>query len=269
MPISRGVRKVSENIMADGRSIIITSKDKNDYDFANLPAGTIHVDTSTGAAYVKKDNGTNWEPLVVSKLTADIQGLVDSISQYSGRIDQLEMEQAAIYMKLKAQNELPDASLVLVEDFSNPTTIDQTEIKVTSIVSASDAIDVENLDGVILGSHYIISDGDQSETIVVKATSKNGSIYRIIASDVVKNTYNIPETKMYRSTAQISSSSKKVIGSETKKVVENNPNFTWKGISANVASELSLNTTISNRNSFTVDGDGTFNSNGEITLQAS
>lgn len=60
MPISRsyGVRKVNENIMHEGRALILT--DLLDADFDTLPVGTIYVDPKTGEAKIKLQDAKDW-----------------------------------------------------------------------------------------------------------------------------------------------------------------------------------------------------------------
>lgn len=61
MPVSRsyGVKKVNENIMHEGRALILTNL--SDADFSTLPAGTIYVDPKTGAAKIKLQGATDWK----------------------------------------------------------------------------------------------------------------------------------------------------------------------------------------------------------------
>lgn len=62
----RGVRSVSERILKDGRALIVTNENFDDYDFNALPDGSIHVDTTTGAISVKLEGETTWSPAVLT-----------------------------------------------------------------------------------------------------------------------------------------------------------------------------------------------------------
>lgn len=62
MATTRGIRKVSENILADGRAIIITDKDKNNYKWVDIPLGSKFIDTKTGIEYVKLEGESDWVP---------------------------------------------------------------------------------------------------------------------------------------------------------------------------------------------------------------
>ena len=62
MAITRGIKKVSENILSDGRAIIITEKDKDNYVWANIPNGSLFIDTTTGIMQVKIEGESDWVP---------------------------------------------------------------------------------------------------------------------------------------------------------------------------------------------------------------
>ena len=48
MSETHGIKKVSENILAPGRAIIVTEKDKDKYTWGEIPDGSIFIDTETG-----------------------------------------------------------------------------------------------------------------------------------------------------------------------------------------------------------------------------
>lgn len=60
--ITRGVRKVSENILSDGRAIIVTEKDKNKYKWSDIPVGSKFIDSKTGIEWVKLEGESDWVP---------------------------------------------------------------------------------------------------------------------------------------------------------------------------------------------------------------
>ncbi len=64
MPITgnRGVRKVNERIVANGRAIIITEKDKDKYQWEDIPVGSKFIDTATGVEMVKLEGESDWVP---------------------------------------------------------------------------------------------------------------------------------------------------------------------------------------------------------------
>ncbi len=62
MAITRGIKKVSENILSDGRAIIVTEKDKDNYIWADIPNGSLFIDTTTGIMQVKIEGESDWVP---------------------------------------------------------------------------------------------------------------------------------------------------------------------------------------------------------------
>lgn len=59
---TRGIRKVSENVLAPGRAIIITEKDKDKYKWGDIPVGSKFIDTATGIEMVKLEGESDWVP---------------------------------------------------------------------------------------------------------------------------------------------------------------------------------------------------------------
>lgn len=62
MSITRGIKKVSENILSNGRAIIVTEKDKDNYVWADIPNGSLFIDTTTGIMQVKIEGESDWVP---------------------------------------------------------------------------------------------------------------------------------------------------------------------------------------------------------------
>ena len=62
MATTRGIKKVNENILSDGRAIIVTEKDKDNYVWADIPNGSLFIDTTTGIMQVKIEGESDWVP---------------------------------------------------------------------------------------------------------------------------------------------------------------------------------------------------------------
>lgn len=62
MTTTRGIKKVSEKILTDGRAIIVTEKDKDQYDWNEIPVGSKFIDTTTGIEQVKLEGQSDWVP---------------------------------------------------------------------------------------------------------------------------------------------------------------------------------------------------------------
>jgi hypothetical protein len=89
-------------------------------------------------------------------------------------------------------------------------------------------VDVVSNYGIITGSWYWITDEIHAEYVQVKSVIRNGSIYRVIFSQKLKQTYQIEKTKIYRTTAWINDSGT-VYGSGDVKGINYSPKVTWKG----------------------------------------
>ena len=62
MAAPRGVRKVSENIIQDGRALIITEEDASQLDWGSIPAGSLKINKKNGLMSVKIEGETDWLP---------------------------------------------------------------------------------------------------------------------------------------------------------------------------------------------------------------
>lgn len=60
--MANGVRKVYERVFRDGRAIIVTDKNKDNYDWDDIPDGSLFIDSETGLEYVKLKGQTDWVP---------------------------------------------------------------------------------------------------------------------------------------------------------------------------------------------------------------
>ena len=265
-PQRRGVHKVSEDIMADGRAIIVTEPDNEKIEWSRLPAGTVHVDPVTGSARVKKSGGTEWEPLVIDKVSEDSQIAIDDVNGFKGRLNQLEVNQANILLKMEADKMVPDSNLMMVEDFADTSCIDTTAIAITNINRNLDVINVESIDGVYVGSEYTISDGVSQEKVVIKAIIKNGGNRTIQLQETIKNTYIPKQVSLYRTTAKVNVSSQKCFGAGDKRLLTWKPSTEWHGSGATTETTLKLDTSIKNSNAFTQTGSVGFTVNGEFTI---
>lgn len=60
--ISRGIRKVNENLLTNGRAILITERDKDQYFWEDIPVGSKMINTTDGTEYVKLEGESDWVP---------------------------------------------------------------------------------------------------------------------------------------------------------------------------------------------------------------
>lgn len=181
------------------------------------------------------------------------------------RVNQLETELDNVTLKMVAQNDCPDSNLLLSEDFKKPDMVDTYCVKVISIVAGDNGIDIAHDNNVITGAWYWVSDGINSEYIQLKSVIRNGSVYRVLAVDNLKYTYNIPNTYLYRTTSLISDGIAN--GSGDRNGFAWQPSLLWKGIVSNVSEIIPLETSQEHADDFSVTGDGVFSANGYYTLQ--
>lgn len=60
MKTPQGVRKINENVLQEKRALILTDENKDNYNFTDLPDGTIYIDTMNGNEYIKLKGQTDW-----------------------------------------------------------------------------------------------------------------------------------------------------------------------------------------------------------------
>ena len=187
-----------------------------------------------------------------------------TIPTLRNRVRQLETELANIALRQVAENECPDSNMLIAEDFEVPDKIDTFTVNVKSIVAGDNGIDVETLTNIIPGAWYWVTDGVSQEYIQVKSCIKNGSVYRILVNSNIVNTYNVDNTMIFRTTAEIGVGV--AYGSGDKKGFNWQPPIVWQGVVSNVATTERLQTTQANADAFTKSGDVAFTADGLFTL---
>lgn len=184
----------------------------------------------------------------------------------AGRISQLELELANIGIQTMVKEELNLSNLFIYEDFSPANLIDNTMTKVTAITAGSNTIAVESLMDITQGSWYWITDGILKEAIQVASMQNNDDLCRIITKTPIRNTYNIPTTMLYRSTAGVKDGM--AVGSADRRAVTWNPSIVWTGEGANTSIVVELDSSLSKAGNFRTTGDAKFTADGFMTLDA-
>lgn len=187
-----------------------------------------------------------------------------TIPTLRSRVSQLEIEQANIALRLEAENKCPNSNMLLAEDFQVPDKIDTLAIKVKSIVAGDNGIDVKTLVGITPGAWFWVTDGVNQEYIQNKSCIKNGDVFRMLITSNIVNTYNIENTMIYRTTAEIAAGV--AYGSGDKKGFNWTPSLAWAGVVSNVAMSMSLETTQANADAFAQSGDVAFTLDGYFTI---
>lgn len=74
-PSARGVRKINEQTVQEGRALIITEENESNYSWEDIPCGSLKVDGDTGVILVKLRGQGSWVPSNIRIDTArDING---------------------------------------------------------------------------------------------------------------------------------------------------------------------------------------------------
>lgn len=163
-------------------------------------------------------------------------GSISDISNLSNRIGQNEMNIANLYAQLRSQLESGlSANLLLIEDFTTGGCIDNLTMKVETVYTGTNNIGIESLDGILEGHYYTISDGKRSEYVRVQSVSTNmsgdSSACMVFFESNLKKNYTVKNTKLYRSTSEMSENLLTNI-SDTHELVCNFSSYTWQGYSS-------------------------------------
>lgn len=265
----------AENITAniDGSVAYVTKLDYNEHvDSTNPHKEFLQIGNEVTTAQVincdVRQAGDKLNYISIDNLRLQVLGDTSTIPVLNSRVRQLERENANLALRLEAEGMMPDCNMLLAENFENPDSVDRFEVNVTSCAAGDDSIDVLSNYGFIVGSWYWITDGVHAEYVQVKSVIKNGSVYRVILTKPLVETYRIEQTKIYRTTAWISESGVVYGSGDVLGTVYKNDTV-WKGTTAGGTAEsnVKLDTSLDNSDSFSTEGDVVFNSDGLISVE--
>ena len=264
----------AENITAniDGSVAYVTKLDYNEHvDSTNPHKEFLQIGNEVTTAQVincdVRQAGDKLNHISIDNLRLQVLGDTSTIPVLNSRVRQLERENANLALRLEAEGMMPDCNMLLAENFKNPDSVDRFEVNVTSCAAGDDSIDVLSNYGFIVGSWYWITDGVHAEYVQVKSIIKNGSVYRVILTKPLTETYQIEQTKIYRTTAWISEQGI-VYGSGDVLGVTYTPTITWRGTSEGGVADSNeqLLTSQDNADNFSIKGHIAFNDNDLATL---
>ena len=264
----------AENITAniDGSVAYVTKLDYNEHvDSTNPHKEFLQIGTEVTTAQVincdVRQAGDKLNHISIDNLRLQVLGDTSTIPVLNSRVRQLERENANLALRLEAEGMMPDCNMLLAENFENPDSVDRFEVNVTSCAAGDDSIDVLSNYGFIVGSWYWITDGVHAEYVQVKSVIKNGSVYRVILTKPLTETYQIEQTKIYRTTAWISQTGI-VHGSGDVLGVTYKPTITWRGTSEGGVADSNeqLLTSQDNADNFSIKGLIAFNDSDLATL---
>ncbi len=187
-----------------------------------------------------------------------------NLSELLARIEILEDNLAQTLLTLELQNLYPGYTHYIIEDFINPDQIDMFETKITSVTKSQVDIFVDSVDGIIPGSWYLISDGLTSELVQVDNVSVIEGVNRVTLADVVKNSYTLENSRLYRTTCYFFNNS--AIGPDSNHNIVWIPATEWHGINQNDTQSLMLDSSVANSGAFNFISQGTIDNEGFITL---
>ena len=209
-------------------------------------AGTIVCDLSEANKklnYISMDN-----------LKRQMLGDISDIPLLNSRVRQLERENAALALKMEAENMMPDCNMLLAENFDGAIDdTNRTKIKVISGVSGDDSVDVESVYNLRIGDWIWVSDGLHSEYRQIKSTIKNGGVYRVILTSVLNETYVLDDTYIYFTTCDIDNG---ICMGSTDILSKKYTGETWSGSKkgGTATSNVKLDTSLNNADNFSISG---------------
>lgn len=189
--------------------------------------------------------------------TNDIQSLVS-------RVERLEDAMSQTLLELEMQNIFPGYSHYIIEDFKEVNQIDQFEGKVLGVVAGDDSIDVDPVDGMYPGSWYTITDGINSEQVQVDTINLENDIQRVILKDVIKNTYYLDNTRIFRTSATVGEGLAQ--GAQARRIQTWAPDRVFKGQGASTDYTVAMSFDVNAEKNFTFNGAATLGSGNVITL---
>lgn len=157
----------------------------------------------------------------------------------------------------KARNELGlDANMLVVEDFTNPDTVDNFKIRITSSAENGSLLGVEKVDGLKTGARYIISDGVNQELVKIVSVVYNISGYHARLDKRLDSAYDFGRTYLFRT----------AYGGAEQRALTWTPVDGFRGVEANIARTLTFNTSLDKINDFEISGDGLLTADGFFTI---
>ena len=258
-------------VVIDGSVIYATLEDLNAHEIAPNPHPNFlnigqEVETATWINCGVSRAGGSLDRMTLDNARKLILGDASSIPDLTSRVRQLERENANIMLKMEAENMMPDCNMLLAENFDGAIDdTNRTKIKVISAVSGDDSVDVESVYNLRIGDWIWVSDGLHSEYRQIKSTIKNGGAYRVILTSVLNEAYILDGTYIYFTTCNIDNG---VCMGSTDILSKEYTGETWSGSrkGGTATSNVKLDTSLDNADSFSIDGDGVFNESGLISV---
>ena len=230
----------------------------------NIPK--LKQEVTTSSYFWATGSDTQLRPISATNLQTQILGdKIESLSLMQSRISQTEINIANLFAQLDAEKEVGlEANLLLVEDFIDCDTVDQTKVKVEDQVAGGYQVCVESHEGLLEGFYYTISDGSHSQNVRIKFLARNDENLVVIFEEGLQYTFNLNKCYLYRSSGNFNVKSASTSG-DIRSTIIRFPDV-WKGEAASTTTATTLKTIESNRANFELIGDCAFTANGEFTI---
>jgi len=187
---------------------------------------------------------------------AILGGDVAAIPNLRSRTEHLERLWASHALLFDAQGQYPDYDAAVAETFDDPDQVDLASATVTSVVSGDDSLEMESLQGLIIGLNYTLTDGIEEEQVRLKTLAVAGDARRAILEAPVTKQYLTGRARLYRSSALVSGGTAR--GAGTTLTQGWAPGITWRGTEANAATVRTLPTAQGAAGAFDISGDIAF-----------
>ena len=233
----------------------------------NVP--NLKSELTTAAYFWAAGSDTQLHPMSAANLQTQILGdKIQSLSLLQSRLAQTEMNLANLYAQLDAEKDAGlAANLLLVEDFADCSTIDQSKVRVNDQVAGGYQVCVDSVEGLLEGHHYTIGDGNKSQAVQIKSIARNDDLLVVIFEEKLKYTFNLKKCYLYRTTGLLTDNRAGGSGDIRSSLFRFGD--VWTGMTGNAVSTLTLKTTQANIKNFTFeeDDDHAFTSDGYFTLK--
>ncbi len=187
---------------------------------------------------------------------AILGGDVTAIPDLRSRTEHLERLWASHALIFDIQGQYPDYDAAVAEAFDVPDQVDMTSAVVTGVVSGDDSLEMESLQGLIIGLNYTLTDGIEEEQVRLKTLAVAGDVRRAILEAPVTKQYLTGRARLYRSSVRISGGLAQ--GAGTTLTQGWAPGITWQGAESNASTTRQLATTQGNAGAFDITGDIAF-----------
>lgn len=193
-------------------------------------------------------------------------GDASTIPMLTRRLNQTEVNIANLYMQLMSERELGlQPNLLLVEDFTDADNIDSYDVEVITEAAGAQGVRIETDTDILAGHWYTLTDGVHDEYVRIKSVAKNSGAIVAFFDSKIANTYDLTRTRLMRTTALVKNGHAQ--GSGRFRKDSHGFGYTpWTGVASDVATTLTLATTVANADSFVLEGEYGFTSAGEFTI---